>query len=87
MLFLTAFGALALAQGALGKEQAQNMQMAAQLYDSGLMMDRIMQKKQVSIPMVFDVARSEERTNYYYLVFNIWRLTKLNRETGLRKMP
>jgi hypothetical protein len=42
-----AVGAIALAQLAAGKEMAQNKVMAAQLYASGVMMDRIMQTKQV----------------------------------------
>jgi hypothetical protein len=49
MQVLTVFGvALAVAQGAMAKEMAKNEKLGAELYDSGLMMDRIMTTKQVS---------------------------------------
>jgi hypothetical protein len=65
MLFLTTFGAaLVLTQGVMGKEMAQDMKKAAELYDSGVMMDRIMMKKQVSSFNSKIFTGSGERTSF-----------------------
>jgi hypothetical protein len=50
MQFLIALGAaLALSPAALGKELAKDMEKAEALYDSGIMMERIMMTKQVRL--------------------------------------
>ena len=85
MLFLTAFGAaLALAQGALGKEKAQNMKEAAELYDTGIMMDRIMMKKQVSLKIPWPIVIWDR---LFFLAARKWRLTKAKGRLGGPRCP
>ena len=47
MMIAGLYGMLVLAQAVLGKEMAQNMKKAAELYDTGIMMGKIMDRKMV----------------------------------------
>jgi hypothetical protein len=81
MQFLVAFGAaLALAPAALGKEMAQDMERAASLYDSGIMMERIMMTKQVCLSTFFPKKD-------LFLRWTIQNLTKHDRNIGPSKKP
>jgi hypothetical protein len=81
MQFLIAFGAaLALAPAALGKEMAKDMERAELLYDSGIMMERIMMTKQVRLS-TFCPKKN------LFLGWTIRKLTKNDRNTGPSKKP